>query len=77
MIRLFIFALVRFIIFALIIYIALTFIKGIIRVLKLNFRRFIRYPENVNTPKAKEDYKDVKDANFVELPKKQTDSTQD
>jgi hypothetical protein len=77
MIRLFIFAFVRLCIAALVIYVVLTFIKGIIRVLKSNFRQSTRYPEHENTPKTKEDYKDVKDAKFVEFPKKETDSKQD
>jgi large-conductance mechanosensitive channel len=77
MIRLFIFAIIRFFLVALVIYVVLTFIKGIIRALRLNFRQSQQYTERKNTPEAKEDYKDVKDANFVELPSKETDSKQD
>jgi flagellar basal body-associated protein FliL len=72
MIRLLIFSLIRFFIAALVIYFVLTFVKGILRVLKGSSSRPFSHPaEPQAPPKPKENYKDVQDAKFVELPDKQ------
>lgn len=76
MIRLFIFALIRFFIIAVAIYLALTLLKKIIQVLQGHSIPSPSNPQQQRT-KTKEDYKDVKDAKFVELPKKQTEDHQD
>ena len=70
MIRLFIFTIGCLFIALLVVYIITAFIKRIILVLMSNIKKSVRYPEHENTPKAKEEYQDVKDAKFVELPKK-------
>jgi large-conductance mechanosensitive channel len=71
MIRLLIFTIIRFIIAALAIYLVLTFIKAIIRMLQgqSHLSQHHHYQANASTPK--EEYKDVKDAEFVELPDEQ------
>jgi large-conductance mechanosensitive channel len=76
MIRLFIFVLVRFFIIALVIYFVLTFFKRIIQTLQGRSHPSSNNPQQQHRPKTKEDYKDVKDAKFVELPKNQTKENQ-
>jgi large-conductance mechanosensitive channel len=76
MIRLFIFILVRFFIIALAIYLALTLLRKIIHALQEHSHPSQRNPRQENQPKPKEEYKDVKDAKFVELPKNQTKENQ-
>jgi hypothetical protein len=73
MIRLFIVVLVRFFITALAIYIALTLLKKIIQILQGHSHPVPHNPQSENHPKPKEEYKDVKDAKFVELPNKPTE----
>ena len=70
MIRLFIFIFIRFFITALAIYLVLTLLKKIIRILQGYSHPSLHNPQQENQPKPKEDYKDVKDAKFVELPNK-------
>jgi large-conductance mechanosensitive channel len=73
MIRLFILALFRFFIIALAIYFVLTLLKKIIRTLQGHSTPSTRNPQQEKHPKPTENYKDVKDAKFVELPNKQTE----
>jgi large-conductance mechanosensitive channel len=75
MVRLFIFVLIRFFIIALAIYFALTLLKNLIRILQSHSNPSPRNPMQENQPKAKEEYKDVKDAKFVELPNKPTEDS--
>jgi large-conductance mechanosensitive channel len=77
MIRLFIIILFRFFVTALVIYFVLTLFKKIIRTLQGYSNPSLHNPQQEKQPKAKEDYKDVKDAKFVELPNKQTEDNQD
>jgi hypothetical protein len=77
MIRLFIFTLVRFFIIALAIYFGLTLLKKIIQALQGGSRPSPGTFQKKNEPKPKEEYKDVKDATFVELPNKPTEDHQD
>jgi large-conductance mechanosensitive channel len=77
MIRLFIFVLVRFFIIAFAIYLALTLLKKVIRTLQGYSPPSPRNPQKESHPKTTEDYKDVKDAKFTELPNKQTEDNQD
>jgi len=74
MIRLLIFSLIRFFIAAFVIYFVLTLIKGIMRVLRGSSRPFSRFAKPETPQKPKENYKDVQDAKFVELPDKQEES---
>ena len=74
MIRLIIFSLIRFFIAAVVIYFVLTLIKGIMRVLKGLSRSSSRSAQPETPPKPKENYKDVQDAKFVELPDKHEES---
>jgi hypothetical protein len=67
MISFVIFALVRFILAVLAIYFVLTLIKGLIRALTWSSGETRKYPKQGNPSDTKEDYKDVKDAKFVEL----------
>ena len=71
MIRLLIFALVRFIIATFVIYFVLTLLKGIIRSFRGTSGISSRSDQRVTPPKPKESYKDVQDAKFVEFPDKQ------
>jgi hypothetical protein len=73
MIRLLIFSLVRFFVAALVIYFVLTFVKGILRVFKGLSSRPFSHPDQPQAP-PKENYKDVQDAKFVEVPDKQKES---
>ena len=74
MIRLFIFSLVRFFIAAFAIYFVLSLVKGIMRVLRGSSRPSSRSAHPETSPKPKENYKDVQDAKFVELPDKQEEN---
>jgi hypothetical protein len=67
MIGFIIFALVRFILAVLAIYFVLTLIKGLIRALTWSPGETRKYSKQENFSDTKEDYKDVKDAKFVEL----------
>jgi large-conductance mechanosensitive channel len=67
MIRLLIFSLVRFFIAAFAIYFVLRLLKG-------SSRPSSRSAQPEMPPKPKENYKDVQDAKFVELPDKQEES---
>jgi large-conductance mechanosensitive channel len=69
--------LVRFFIIALAIYLALTLLRKIIQALQKHSHPSPHTSQQENQPKAKEEYKDVKDAKFVELPNKQTEDHQD
>jgi hypothetical protein len=77
MIRLFIFVLVRFFMIALVIYAALTLLKNVIRTLQGHSRPNSHNSQQEKQPRPAEDYKDVKDAKFVELPNKQAEKKQD
>jgi hypothetical protein len=81
MVRLLIFSLVRFFLFALIFYVVLTVLKGVLRALsgegKSFTRRSRRYPQQENPPKTTEEYTDVKDAKFIELPDERKDERED
>ena len=68
MIRLFIVALIRFFIIAIALFFALTLLKIIIQALRGHSRPAPHSPQPQNQQQPKEDYRDVKDANFVELP---------
>ena len=73
MIRLFLFVVVRFFIAALAVYVLLTLLRNVIRFLQGNSRPSPRNQQQGVPPKAKETYKDVKDATFRELPNKQSE----
>jgi hypothetical protein len=75
MIRLFIFVLVRFFITILGIYFVLTMVKKVIQVLQGRSHPPASNPHRQNNPVPKEDYKDVQDAKFVELPNKNSKDT--
>jgi hypothetical protein len=74
MIRLLIFSLIRFVVAAFAIYFVLTLVKGVLRVFKGSSRPFSGSAQPETPPKPKENYKDVQDAKFVELPDKQEES---
>jgi large-conductance mechanosensitive channel len=74
MIRLLIFSLVRFFIAAFAIYFVLTLVKGMMRVFKGSSRPSSRSDQPETPPKPKENYKDVQDAKFIELPDKHEES---
>ncbi|MGD0590978.1 MAG: hypothetical protein ABSA44_09295 [Bacteroidota bacterium] len=74
MIKLLIFSLIRFLIVAFVIYFVLTLVKRMLRVFKGSSRPFSRPDQPETPPKPKEEYKDVQDAKFVELPDKQEES---
>ena len=71
MIRLFIFSLIRFFIAVFVIYFILTLVRGMMRVFKGSSRPFSHSAQPETPPKPKENYKDVQDAKFVELPGEQ------
>ena len=77
MIRLFMIVLFRFFITALVIYLVLALFRKIIRALQGYSNPSLHNPQQEKQPKAKVDYKDVKDAKFVELPNKQAEDNQD
>ena len=77
MIRLFIFVLIRFFLLAIAIYAVLTLLKKVIQTLQGHSQPTSHHAQQEKQPKAKEDYKDVKDAKFIELPNKQTEDNQD
>jgi large-conductance mechanosensitive channel len=77
MIRLFIFVFIRFILIAIAIYAALTLLKKVIQTLQGRSQPTSHNSQQETHPKPKEDYKDVKDAKFVELPNKQVENKQD
>ena len=77
MIRLFIFVFFRFFITVIAIYLALTLLKKVIRTFQGYSTPPPRRPQKGNHLKTKDEYKDVKDANFTELPNKQTEDNQD
>ncbi|RPI01857.1 MAG: hypothetical protein EHM64_15020 [Ignavibacteriae bacterium] len=68
MFRLFIFMLVRFFVVACAIYLALTLLKKIIILLKERSHPAARPPHQEERQKPKEEYNNVKDAKFTELP---------
>ena len=68
MIRLFIFAIVRFLIAAVAIYFVLVFFRWLIRTLQGQSNSYKPYPQQGEKSKSKEVYKDVKDAEFIEIP---------
>lgn len=81
MLRILFFGVIRFIIIAFVIYFVLTVIRGIIRLFQgpsesSSFKKSTQ-PHSENPPQPKEEYKDVKDAKFVELPQKNTKSEDD
>lgn len=76
MIRLFVYTIARFLIIALAIYVALTLVKWIIRSMQGRSHRSYDRPQKGEATKSKEDYKDVHDASFVELPDKQKEKEQ-
>ena len=73
MVRLFIFVLIRFFIVALAIYIALTLLKKIIQILRGPSHPAPRNPQQEQPQRTTEEYTDVKDAKFVELPNTKTE----
>ena len=76
MIRLLIIVLIRWFIAALVIYGALTLLKKIIRSFLNHSRPSPRaYPQE-HPPKDREEYKDVQDAKFVEMPNKPVEDKQ-
>jgi hypothetical protein len=68
MIRLLIYSLIRFFIAALVIYFILTLMKGIFRIFTRSLGHVSGSPQSEVPPKPKEDYKDVQEAKFIELP---------
>lgn len=62
---------IRFFFTVFAIYLALTLLRIVIRVLRGNPSPSQSQPPEQNSPKPKEEYKDVKDAKFTELPGKQ------
>jgi hypothetical protein len=68
MMRLLIYSLIRFIIAAFVIYFVLTLAKGIFRIFAGSSGRVSNSPPSAVPPKPKEDYKDVQEAKFIELP---------
>jgi hypothetical protein len=50
------------------IYFVLTLVKGLFRILAKSSGRVSDSPQSPVPPKPKEDYKDVQEANFIELP---------
>jgi len=76
MIRQFIISLIRLFIMAFAVYVAFALVKVVMRVLRgdihLRFRRSNKYPQQNQPDQPPEEYKDVKDARFVELPKEQS-----
>ena len=77
MIRLFIWTLFRFLITAVAIYIALTLLKKFIQFFQGSPPSSSHKPEQARPQKPKEEYKDVKDAQFVELPDDKANGQQD
>jgi cell division protein FtsN len=77
MIRLVIFVFIRFFITVLVIYFVLTLLKGIIQIFKIPVRRTSDSPHSVVPPKPKENYKDVQDAKFVEIPNQTKENNSD
>jgi large-conductance mechanosensitive channel len=77
MIRLFIFVLIRFFLIAIAIYAVLTLLKKVIQTLQGRSQPTSHPAQQKKRAKPKEDYKDVKDAKFVELPNKQAENKQD
>jgi hypothetical protein len=77
MISFVIFALVRFVLAALAIYFVLTLIRWLIRALTWSTGETQKYPKQGNSSDTKEDYKDVKDAKFVELTTNEADKKQE
>ncbi len=77
MLRLFIFILVRFFIIALAIYVGLTLLKKVLQFFQVYFRQPIGNPPQGSQQKPKQNYDDVKDAKFVELPNNKTEDKQD
>lgn len=51
--------------------------RKIIRTLQGYSKPPLQKPQQQKRPKVKEEYKDVKDAKFVELPNKHTEDNQD
>ncbi len=66
---------IHFLIIALTVFFALTVVKRILQALHMYFYPSPRNPQHGKPSKTKEDYKDVKDAKFVELPDKKTEDT--
>jgi hypothetical protein len=74
MIRLFLYVLVRFFISVLAIYFALTLLKKVIRFFQGTPRPSPPRRQE-KPPRPKEEYKDVQDAKFTELPKPPTEDS--
>jgi hypothetical protein len=55
----------------------LTLLKKVIQTLQGHSQPTSHHAQQEKHPKPKEDYKDVKDAKFVELPNKQAENKQD
>ena len=77
MIRLFIFIFVRFFLLALAVYLVLTVLKKVIQTLQGYSQPSSRNSQQEPRSKSKEEYKDIKDAKFVELPNKQDENKHD
>jgi large-conductance mechanosensitive channel len=77
MIRLFIFVLIRFFLIAITIYAVLTLLKKVIQTLQGRSQPTSHPSQQKKRAKPKEDYKDVKDAKFIELPNNQAENKQD
>jgi hypothetical protein len=59
---------VRFLIAAFAIYFVLTLVKGLFRIFTKSSGRVSDSPPSPVPPKQEEDYKDVQEAKFIELP---------
>jgi hypothetical protein len=74
MLRIFFFSIIRILLAALVIYFAVTVIRGVLRALGWRAQdspsKASGRPQPENPPKPTEEYKDVEDAKFVELPDK-------
>ncbi len=70
MIRLFLYALVRRIIVGLAIFVGLSLLRSLIRALQGRPSRSYGHPQKGEAEKSKENYEDVRDAEFEELDEK-------
>jgi flagellar biosynthesis/type III secretory pathway M-ring protein FliF/YscJ len=71
MLRVFFFSIIRVLLIALAVYFVITVIRGVVRALsgraQSSSSKASGRPQSENPPKPTEEYKDVKDAKFVEL----------
>jgi hypothetical protein len=68
---------IRILILALIFYVVITIFRSIVRALTSHYKKSTQVPEQDNPHKKQVTYRDVKDAKFVELDKKDVDNDQE